>query len=636
MGAQIYFDNYSPVGDLLVAAVCIMIFLLLSVSYVNKTKVFGVYVNIVIYLFLAALLDVFHHTLYTTITNGDFTPVYVLRVIYHGVLFSSLLLYVVYAVELLKLDKQRRIPIMLFSMTVYFTVIAVDVVTTIRGTDFQLNASGEYITGRNIFLYGYLIFMAIIIGLLVVFRKRVFNRVVMGLYGTMALSFLLLYLQGKHGQHSFTVGSFLFPVITMLYMLHSNPYDIELGSINARAMEDMIRYHYKRKNALVLMSLYLPDYDQEGKVFPRELQDTIRRFAGTYFKEAVLFQISNGHVILVAQKKKNPDYKQKVSDILDGFQEEYQRFQLDYKIVLGDSIDEISRKNEYISFIYGIHQSMKINEIHMVEESDVAVFEDYEYVLSQLADISKRGDLRDERVLVYCQPVFNLETRRYDTAEALMRLCLPNKGLVYPDQFISIAEDNGYIHSLTRIILKKTCDQIKKLMQEGYEVKRISVNVSMLEMRDDAFTEEIAGIIRESGIPEEKVAIEITESRSDNDFVMIKNKINELKMQGIKFYLDDFGTGYSNMERILELPFDIIKFDRSLVIASDANERSEKMISSLANMFSDLKYSVLYEGIETDMDEERCVNMSADYLQGYKYSRPIPMEELRNFFSKVS
>lgn len=85
----------------------------------------------------------------------------------------------------------------------------------------------------------------------------------------------------------------------------------------------------------------------------------------------------------------------------------------------------------------------------------------------------------------------------------------------------------------------------------------------------------------------------------------------------------------------MNLPFDIIKFDRSLVMASDSDERSEKMVGSLAGMFSELNYSVLYEGIETEGDEKRCVNMSATYLQGYKYSRPIPISSLRKFFSKA-
>lgn len=215
-----------------------------------------------------------------------------------------------------------------------------------------------------------------------------------------------------------------------------------------------------------------------------------------------------------------------------------------------------------------------------------------------------------------------------------MRLKLPEVGLVYPDQFIPLAEEYGYIHVLTQIILLKTCDEIRYLMKEGYEVNRISINVSVLELKDEGFTGDVTRIIRDSNIPDEKVAIEITESQSEDDFNIMKKKIDEIKEMGIKLYLDDFGTGYSNMERIMDLPFDIIKFDRSLVIASDANERSAKMVGNLANMFTELDYSVLYEGVEDEGDEKRCINMSASYLQGYKYSKPIPIIELKNFFSK--
>ena len=84
----------------------------------------------------------------------------------------------------------------------------------------------------------------------------------------------------------------------------------------------------------------------------------------------------------------------------------------------------------------------------------------------------------------------------------------------------------------------------------------------------------------------------------------------------------------------MELPFDIIKFDRSLVIASGASERSRKLVYNLANMFAEMNYSVLYEGVETESDEEMCRGMSASYLQGYKYSRPVPIEALREYFRR--
>ena len=277
---------------------------------------------------------------------------------------------------------------------------------------------------------------------------------------------------------------------------------------------------------------------------------------------------------------------------------------------------------------------MNENEVHFITYDDVSTFNREKYILDELGDIYRRRDMNDPRVAVYCQPVYNIEKHKYDTAEALMRLKLPQIGMVFPDQFIQLAEDNQYIHVLSLIILKKTCDEIRKLIVSGYEVNRISVNISVIELRDDDFCNDINKIIKDSGIPEGKIAIEITESQNENDFIIMKDKINELKSHGIKLYLDDFGTGYSNLERIMELPFDIIKFDRSLVLASGDNEKSKKMVGNLASMFSDMDYSVLYEGIENELDEKRCIAMSAIYLQGYKYSRPIPIEQLTEFFDK--
>ena len=141
-------------------------------------------------------------------------------------------------------------------------------------------------------------------------------------------------------------------------------------------------------------------------------------------------------------------------------------------------------------------------------------------------------------------------------------------------------------------------------------------------------------ISENSGVPFEMIAIEITESQSERDFMVMKKCVEELRDTGIKFYLDDFGTGYSNFERIMEVPFDIIKFDRSLTAASGIDVKSETMVQYLARLFTDVSYSVLYEGVETPDDEQRCINMCARYLQGYKYSKPIPFEDLRNYFEK--
>ena len=635
MEHYIYFNDYYPTGDIMVIAICVIIFILIGFSYVRKSKSFLYFLFINVTVLLAAFVNIVYHVKYITNINGDYTTVYILRILYHALLFSTLLLYVVYITEVLRLEISKKYPVVTMSIIVFIIAVVSDIVKTMSGKGYVITSQGLMTSGRDLFLYGYLGFVVIILFLMIVYRKRLYKRVMSGFYGTMIVSFVMLAIQNHYNQTSYTVGTFLFPSIAMLYIIHSNPYDISMGAIDVRAMEDMIRFNYERKRELIIMSLLLEEFNGEGKTFPTEIQGIIRKFSGDYFKGAVLFQINNGHMMLLAKKKSNPDYENKINKLLNAFMVEYEKYRFDYKIIFGESVDEVSRRNEYVNFLDSIYRNMNINSVHMIDYNDVVSFNKYEEILEELEDIYRAKNLRNPRVLVYCQPVFNIKTGKYDTAEALMRLKLSNIGMVFPDQFIPLAEEKGYIHVLTEIILQKTCDEIKYLIQENYDVRRISVNVSVMELKDDHFCDDISGIIRNSGIPDEKIAIEITETQTESDFLVIKSRINELKEHGIKFYLDDFGTGYSNMERIMELPFDIIKFDRSLVLASGSDNRSEKMVGSLANMFKDLDYSVLYEGVENKNDEEMCINMAASYLQGYKYSRPIPIIDLKNFFSKL-
>jgi EAL domain-containing protein (putative c-di-GMP-specific phosphodiesterase class I) len=277
---------------------------------------------------------------------------------------------------------------------------------------------------------------------------------------------------------------------------------------------------------------------------------------------------------------------------------------------------------------------MRQNEVYRVKDEDYEKFNKHRYIVEQLEDIYKKRDLLDPRVTVFCQPVYNVITGKYDSAEALMRLTLKDTGMVFPDQFIPIAEKHNYIHTLSMIILSKTCHEIKEFIDNGYEFNRISVNFSILDFREKDFCDSVIKIINDAGIPFDKVAMEVTESQNEKDFKAIRDIFSILKNTGITLYLDDFGTGYSSFERIVEIPFDIIKFDRSLVIASGEQVKAETTVSYLAHMFTDLNYSVLYEGIEDENDENRCVNMYARYLQGYKYSKPIPIGRLAEFFEK--
>ena len=212
-----------------------------------------------------------------------------------------------------------------------------------------------------------------------------------------------------------------------------------------------------------------------------------------------------------------------------------------------------------------------------------------------------------------------------------MRLQTEKYGMIFPDTFIPLAESHECIHVLSEIILHKTCMFIRNAMQEGKNIDRISVNISPMELKNRNFCDDIVKIIKDCQIPFDKIAIELTESTNEADFEKVKDIMFELHRYGIKFYLDDFGTGYSNIERIIGLPIDIIKFDRSLTILASKDDTSQSIVASFSNIFKMAEYQVLFEGVEDEADENRCMEMNAHYLQGYKYSKPIPIEELKKF-----
>ncbi|MCR4739949.1 MAG: EAL domain-containing protein [Lachnospiraceae bacterium] len=634
MGWQLLFDNYNASADIVVLTICIVTGIFLATSFSVRTKTFGLFTAMLGGLFFAAMTDILLHICYDHVSGGNYTVVYVLRVLFHFFLFFLLFLFILYLLALLDPTEKKKMTVITVSATAGVMLIITDILLSVFMFGFHIEPDGTEVPGLNIFIPGYAFFIVIIISLLFGIGDRLYSKTVISILGSILVSFMMLYNEIRFGKSSYTVSAFLFPILSILYLFHSNPYNIDTGTISVSALKETVEYNYSHKRDFYYVCLYLPDFASEGKALPKDLQAAIRQFPAKYFKRSALFQVSNGFMFLMVPGKHNPDCEEGLRDTVRAFTKEYKRFRYNYKLVIGKSIDVISRKNEYLSFIKGILRRTRINSIHMVDNRDVNDFNASDAVLLELEDINAKHDLNDPRVLAYCQPVLNLKTGKYDTAEALMRLNFPGLGMVYPDLFIPIAEENGHIHVLTEIILHKTCEAIKKLLNEGYDVNRISVNVSMHELRDAGFTKDIENIIASDAVPNGKVAIEITESQTDSDFMIVKSMIEELKGTGITFYLDDFGTGFSNLERIMKLPFDTIKFDRSLVTACKTDKRSEEIVRRLAGMLSELDYSVLYEGIEEENDEIRCGSMSASYLQGYRYSRPIPIEELEGFFTK--
>ncbi len=631
----LYYNGYSPVGDVIVISIVVIFFVLIKTVYITPTKEFRIFKTILALIVLAALSNLVFHMILPKTAVVPTVVIYAVRIIYHLALFGSLSLYIRYMETPLQLEmKQERV---YYNISLLFLIVfaLVEIIGTIRKTGFYIDGRGVVHSEHGfIFALSYTAMIGLLLYMMIKYSDRIYRPLIVAFLATTIVSVLIMFLQGIFGQNSFTTATFVFPAFSVLYLLHGHPYDPEMGTLHMEAFEERILHAKASNTRLIIMGLLMREFEQPGKKYPKEIRVVIREYVTNFLKGATVFQISGGRMVMIAPVAQNPDYENIIKRMLDVFYEKYEVYRLDFKLVITESLDRIEKPHDYLRFIEYIENRMPENEVRRVGEEELTKFEEHRYIVDQLADINEKKDMLDPRVTVFCQPVFNVRTGKYDTAESLMRLTLEKTGMVFPDRFIPIAEKHNYIHTLSMIILAKTCQQVKKLMDGGYLVKRISVNFSILDVREKSFSSDVKRIIENSGIPYEKIAIEITESQNESDFITIKEKITELKDSGITFYLDDFGTGYSSFERIMELPFDIIKFDRSLVQASVQNPKAETMVSYLAHMFTDMNYSVLYEGIEDEKDEKLCISMYARYLQGYKYSRPIPIEKLEEFFEK--
>ena len=629
-----YFTNeggYTSVCDIAVTALCMIVALLLFISNVHKNKSFWLMLGMVIFIWSAAAGSLTYQMLMSS-NQLNYTALVAARLINHTSLSAVQLLYVLYLREPLWMSTSGYKRFVLSISAVAAAPIIIDIIGMIAGFGFRVKDE-SVITSFSIYPFSFTAFVAIIFYLIIKYRNRIIRQVFWSLFFVNLISLIVSALQGIHRQSSFTTLAYFMPVLGLLFTFHSNPYDSETGAANDIYFSKELASCIEKNTGLYMISCYISGFNSRMRSMP-QLKSEFYRFFKQNVKRGILYRFPNGRLVLTLKKKSYRNSDEAISAILDDFYKSYELIGLDYKIVVAETTPELRTPEEYIKLIEQIESNMSYNKTRRVTEKDINDLKESFYILSELQDISRRQDLNDERVLVYCQPVFNLATGKYDTAEALMRLKLPDTGLVYPDKFIPIAEKHDLIHQLSMIILNKTCLTIQALMSEGYYLNRISVNFSTLDIRQDTFCFEVQDIIERSGIPYGKIAVEITESRSELEFNRMKKKVTELQELGIKFYLDDFGTGYSNFERIMEIPFDIIKFDRSMLVESVKNDSSKFMVSTFASMFNDLNYSVLFEGVEDERDERHCVDMHARYLQGYKYSKPIPIEDLRNFLSK--
>ena len=233
--------------------------------------------------------------------------------------------------------------------------------------------------------------------------------------------------------------------------------------------------------------------------------------------------------------------------------------------------------------------------------------------------------------LLYYQPQINVQTGKVVGVEALIRWQHPECGMVSPAEFIPIAEQSGFILPLGKWILKRACQQLKELQAEGLANFKLAVNISAYQVTQENFVQHINDIITAENFNPDLLELELTETVFIQDIELVKNKINELKNYGIKVSIDDFGTGYSSFKYLHEFSFSHLKIDRYFISNVDKIESKQSILKSIIQLANTLKVDIVAEGVETNEEVNWLKQNNCDVIQGYFFSRPLPIEDLKVF-----
>jgi diguanylate cyclase (GGDEF)-like protein/PAS domain S-box-containing protein len=235
--------------------------------------------------------------------------------------------------------------------------------------------------------------------------------------------------------------------------------------------------------------------------------------------------------------------------------------------------------------------------------------------------------LEQEQFRVVYQPVVGVSQRRILGLEALVRWDHPVLGTIPPDEFISLAEDDGLIVTLQRWVLQRATTDAAALLAAGWEVQ-MAVNVSVRHLQAGCLTPDVANALAQSGLPPRKLVLEITESVMLDAEDRLESDLATLHEMGCILSVDDFGRGYSSLAYLARLPVRILKMDREFIADIERDQRGAAIVSSVIDMGNRLGMDVVAEGVEDAGQMEVLQGMGCEYLQGWLFGRPVNLAEL--------
>jgi EAL domain-containing protein (putative c-di-GMP-specific phosphodiesterase class I) len=254
-----------------------------------------------------------------------------------------------------------------------------------------------------------------------------------------------------------------------------------------------------------------------------------------------------------------------------------------------------------------------------------------------LERLSLESDLRRaverEEFRVHYQPILDLASEKVRSLEALVRWEHPERGLLLPAEFITIAEETGLIVPMGRLVMREACRQVQSWRSEGSLDPGVTlcVNISARQLQDRNLVDDLASLLAGLGLEPHALVLEITESMLVQDVPATVARLSTLRALGVRLAIDDFGTGYSSLSYLRRFPFDILKVDRSFISVRTPDAETSSLVGAIVAMSRALGLQTVAEGIEGTEQLDWLKELDCDFGQGYHFARPMTAQDVTAF-----
>lgn len=591
--------------------------------------------------FVASLLGIIDQFLNFDILKNLISLRYIIHIVYIIGLLSLTALFTLYLLNLIGVDDSfdKKWKITVFLPVLLFTIF--DVTTFMHRGFFFYYSNGTLGKGALHNLIYLFIFNYIILWIYIVIR---YHRILTKNRSIFIVTFAFICVGGilTYSRTDF-LGIFnLVYSIALIIIVNTvqRPDDIfdKSGALRRGLLFYDLSQDFTRKTMFSVLFVQIADYqiliDSYGELETNLFMQEIALYLSQVHKNGTLYRMDRSIFALQIPDDDEQRTLFNSREILRRFSEEFNSGNNRVKIPIGISILRCPNDLDNIEDFKKIATNISTSKFE--PETIVSVKELITNDRETEVLIAVKKAIANKNFRVFYQPIYSTDKKKIIAAEALIRLFDDKLGFVSPEEFIPLAEKEGYILKIGKFVFTEVCRFLKEnnLSQKGIEY--IEVNLSAIQCTHYKLAEEFINIMNEYGINSNQINFEITESSVLNNNATVISNISNFTNHGCELSLDDYGTGYSSITYLSMMPFSIIKVDKSILWAADNNEKAELTLENIFEMTRELDLRVVVEGVETKEQIKKLLKYGCDYFQGYYFSKPVKEGEFLDYIENFT